>query len=53
VCFVTVEGWPTAYAPMEPRTRKVVLLTSGQSGAASFAFIPTLRTYLPTMLLGQ
>jgi hypothetical protein len=53
VYYVTVESWPTGYAPLGPTTRKVVLLTSGESGTLSFPFLRLRQIYLPTIVQSQ
>jgi hypothetical protein len=53
VYFVTVESWPSGYAPIEPFTRKIVLPTSGQSGTLNFPFSRTQNVYLPAIVHDQ
>jgi hypothetical protein len=48
--IVTVESWPAGYLPIEPRIRKALLLTNGESLALDFAFTRPLRMYLPAVL---
>ena len=51
--IVTVERWPAGYAPVEPRSRKALLLTSGESVALDFAFRRQLKVYVPAVLQRQ
>ncbi len=51
--IVSVDSWPAGYMPLEPRTRKVALPSSGQTASADFSFRRDARIYLPTVLRGQ
>ena len=49
--IVTVESWPAGYTPVEPTVRKVVLMTSGESATADFAFNRQGgKVYIPLLL---
>ena len=48
--LVTVESWPVGYVPVEPRSRKAIVLTSGESITVDFAFKRQVRLYLPALI---
>ncbi len=49
--LVALESWPTGYKPVEPTVRKVVLLNSGESTSADFAFTRQgSKVYIPLLL---